>query len=156
MTKNKVPFSFFKWKKGEMRDFVVYGTKYPFIPSWYRSDYNCVDAPTILEAVKIYNEKPGNEYYAYSARCIMNSESWELPEADRKRMRTTRYWAKKKEMEELEKNNPHLNFSMWKNKNAVLKNSEAVEILNERFYIYFLIMENEIIYIGQTDNLLHV
>jgi len=52
----------------------------------------------------------------------------------------------------LEKNNPHLNFSLWKDKNAILKNSEPIEILKERFYIYFLIQENEIVYIGQTDN----
>ena len=60
-------------------------------------------------------------------------------------MRTTRFWKKKKEMEELEKNNPHLKFSMWKDKNTILNNSEPVEILKERFYIYFLIRENEIV-----------
>ena len=136
-----------------MRNYVVYGQKYPSIPSFYRSNHDPdIDASNILEAVKKYNEKSNNEYYATSARCIMWSESWHLDDGDLKRMKTTRYWEKKKEMEQLEKNNPHLNFSMWKNKNAVLKNSEAVEILNERFYIYFLIMENEIIYIGQTDN----
>ena len=41
---------------------------------------------------------------------------------------------------------------MWKDKNTILKNSEPVEILKERFYIYFLIQENELVYIGQTDN----
>ena len=136
-----------------MREYVVYGQKYPWIPGEHRSNYDPdIDAPNILEAVKIYNEKPRNEYYAYSARCIMWNESWQLPDADFKRMRTTRFWKKKKEMEELEKNNPHLKFSMWKDKNTILNNSEPVKILKERFYIYFLIRENEIVYIGQTDN----
>ena len=62
-----------------MRSYVVYGKKYPWIPSFYRSDYDPdIDAPNILEAVKKYNEKPNNEYYAYSARCIMYIESWDL------------------------------------------------------------------------------
>ena len=136
-----------------MRNYVVYGQKYPWIPSDYRSDCDPdISALTILEAVKKYNKKPRNEYYAYRARSIMWTESWHLPDADFKRMRTSRYWEKKKEMEELEKNNPHLNFSLWKDKNAILKNSEPIEILKERFYIYFLIQENEIVYIGQTDN----
>ena len=81
-----------------MREYVVYGQKYPWIPGEYRSNYDPdIDAPSILEAVKIYNEKPRNEYYAYSARCIMWSESWHLSDADFKRMRTTRFWKKKKE-----------------------------------------------------------
>ena len=136
-----------------MREYVVYGQKYPWIPSFYRSDHDPdIDASNILEAVKKYNEKPNNEYYATSARCIMYSESWHVEHENLKRMKTTRYWEKKKEMEELEKNNSHLNFSLWKDKNAILKNSEPTEILKERFYIYFLIQENEIVYIGQTDN----
>ena len=136
-----------------MPSYVVYGKKYPWIPSFYRSDHDPdIDAPNILEAVKKYNEKPNNEYYVYSARCIMWSESWNLDERDFRRMKTTHYWKKKKEMEELEKNNPHLNFSSWKNKEAILKNSQDIEILQQRFYIYFLIRENEIVYIGQTHN----
>ena len=136
-----------------MASYVVYGQKYPYIPSFYRSNHDPdIDASNILEAVKKYNEKPNNEFYATSARCIMWSESWYLPKEDLKLMRSSRYWKKKKEMEELEQNNPHLNFSMWKNKDAILNNSESVEILKERFYIYFLIMNNEIIYIGQTNN----
>ena len=137
-----------------MNSYVVYGQRLPWVLGWHRTRYDPdIDAPNIEEAVKIFNEDPYHkEYFATSARCIMWSESWQLPDADFKRMRTTRYWKKKKEMEELEKNNPHLKFSMWKDKNAILKNSEPVEILKNRFYIYFLIRENEIVYIGQTDN----
>lgn len=62
-----------------MGSYVVYGHKYPYIPSLYRSDYDCVDALTIEEAIKKYNKKPNNQYFAYSARCIMYSENWHLP-----------------------------------------------------------------------------
>ena len=43
-----------------MREYVVYGQKYPWIPSDYRSDCDpdieCI--LLILEAVKKYNKKP--------------------------------------------------------------------------------------------------
>jgi hypothetical protein len=144
----------FNWKKGEMRNFVVYGRKYPFIPSWYRSNYDCIDALTILEAVKKYNEKPRNEYYAYSARCIMNTEFWDLPKYQSKRMRTTAYWDKQDHLKKMQEENPHLNFSQWKNPKAILQHAEPIENLDNKFWIYFLINDEEIIYIGQAVNLI--
>ena len=135
-----------------MGSYVVYGHKYPYIPSLYRSDYDCVDALTIEEAIKKYNKKPNNQYFAYSARCIMYSENWHLPSSDFKKMRTSRYWRKKHAMQKLEEDNPHLDFSSWKKKLNILKNSKSVKTLLKEFYIYFLLYKHNIIYIGQTNN----